>query len=143
MNRLVGITIGVLNVGFVGYTLFSVFRRKQAESQRRRRSIIRRDTMHRFFTWHLTQGEWHLHHGRTHVGVGHLANAVIICEQPQRFLDLIQEWLPADVYELVREKVDQLILVAEQQQQQRNRAWRHMLHRHEVQPSEINHNEVE
>jgi|ERR1712168_1377835 len=59
------------------------------------------EAMQRFFMQEVQLGEQLLGEGSVEEGVEHLSNAVAVCGQPQQLLSLLQQTLPAQVFQML------------------------------------------
>ena len=63
--------------------------------------------MQRFFLQEVQLGEELLASGDIDNGVDHLSNAVAVCGQPQQLLGVLQQTLPAQVFQLLIQRMPQ------------------------------------
>ena len=61
--------------------------------------------MQRFFTQELQLGEELLSTGQLEQGVRHMANAVVMCGQPQQILAIMKQTLPGELFELLLDEL--------------------------------------
>jgi len=119
-------TVSVLAAGaglcFVGYCIYfdhkrrsdPLFKQKLKEKRRKAKSSGGRkggatqlpdlrdpEAMQRFFLQEVQQGEELLGQGDVEGGVEHLSNAVAVCGQPQQLLQVLQQTLPPQVFQLL------------------------------------------
>ena len=63
--------------------------------------------MQRFFLQEVQLGEELLATGDIDSGVDHLSNAVAVCGQPQQLLGVLQQTLPAQVFQMLIQRMPQ------------------------------------
>lgn len=117
--------VAVAGVGlcFVGYCIYfdrkrrsdPFFRQKLREKRRKTKQLSKvqskgsfeipdlKDTeaVQRFFLSEIQLGEELLASGDIENGVEHLGNAVAVCSQPQQLLQVLQQTLPSQVFQLL------------------------------------------
>ncbi|XP_003979149.1 translocase of outer mitochondrial membrane 20 isoform X1 [Takifugu rubripes] len=59
------------------------------------------EAVQRFFLQEIQLGEEHLAAGELETGVDHLTNAIAVCEQPQKLLQVLQQTLPPPVFQMM------------------------------------------
>lgn len=62
----------------------------------------------RYFSHEIQLGETYIERGDYESGVEHLANAVIVCAQPTRLLQVLQSSLPAQVFSMLIYKMHEI-----------------------------------
>lgn len=62
----------------------------------------------RYFSHEIQLGETFIERGDFESGVEHLANAVIVCAQPTRLLQVLQSSLPAQVFSMLIYKMHEI-----------------------------------
>lgn len=60
-----------------------------------------------FFLQEVQMGESYIARGDLEKGVEHFANAVIVCGQPTQLLQVLQQTLPAQVFAMLIQKVQE------------------------------------
>ncbi|KAK7479452.1 hypothetical protein BaRGS_00029268 [Batillaria attramentaria] len=78
---------------------------KQTQSKRRLPDLTNHEAMQQFFLQEVQQGEELLAQGDVENGVEHLSNAVAVCGQPQQLLQVLQQTLPPQVFQLLIQKL--------------------------------------
>ncbi|KAL8622826.1 hypothetical protein ACOMHN_026947 [Nucella lapillus] len=63
------------------------------------------EAMQKFFLENVSQGEELLARGDIEGGVEHLSTAVAVCGQPQQLLQVLQQTLPTQVFQLLIQKL--------------------------------------
>merc|ERR1712002_599884 len=63
------------------------------------------EAVQRFFLEEVQKGEDLLGQGNYDEGVEHLTNAVAVCGQPQQLLSVLQQTLPAPVFQMLLERL--------------------------------------
>lgn len=129
-SRLIaGIVAGICGTFFLGYCIYFDKKRrsdphyKQKLLERRRQAKLAQkeeDTKNRapdktdaaavqqYFMEEVQQGEELLTHGEYEQAVKHLTNAVLVCGQPQQLLQLFQNTLPPNVFQMLVENLNGL-----------------------------------
>lgn len=119
------LTVAAAGVGlcFLGYCVYfdrkrrsdPFFRQKLRERRRKAKQIVKSESkgsfeipdlkdaeaVQRFFLQEVQLGEEMLASGDIENGVEHLGNAVAVCGQPQQLLQVLQQSLPAQVFQLL------------------------------------------
>nr|KAG5693929.1 hypothetical protein BaRGS_008198 [Batillaria attramentaria] len=67
--------------------------------------LTNHEAMQQFFLQEVQQGEELLAQGDVENGVEHLSNAVAVCGQPQQLLQVLQQTLPPQVFQLLIQKL--------------------------------------
>ncbi|XP_076463550.1 mitochondrial import receptor subunit TOM20 homolog [Babylonia areolata] len=85
-------------------------RRKTAKQQKQTTKtqlpdLTNQEAMQKFFLQEVQQGEELLARGDIEAGVEHLSNAVAVCGQPQQLLQVLQQTLPPQVFQLLIQKL--------------------------------------
>ncbi|XP_071080337.1 mitochondrial import receptor subunit TOM20 homolog [Haliotis cracherodii] len=86
-------------------------RRKKASSQRPGKATVQipdlsnPEAMQRFFLQEVQLGEELLATGDMEGGVEHLSTAVAVCGQPQQLLQVLQQTLPPQVFQLLVQRL--------------------------------------
>jgi len=75
--------------------------KEQAKSSSRIPDLQDSESMQRFFLQEVQLGEELLATGDIENGVDHLSNAVAVCGQPQQLLQVLQQSLPPQVFQLL------------------------------------------
>ncbi|XP_025104290.1 mitochondrial import receptor subunit TOM20 homolog [Pomacea canaliculata] len=78
---------------------------KQAQSKTQLPDLSSPEAMQRFFLQEVQQGEELLAAGDIENGVEHLSNAVAVCGQPQQLLQVLQQTLPPQVFQLLIQRL--------------------------------------
>ncbi|KAK8379268.1 hypothetical protein O3P69_019255 [Scylla paramamosain] len=120
-----GVVCGVAGAIFVGYCLYFDHRRrsdpnfKKKLRERRRRAhrgrasggavtwpnLKDQEAVQKFFLSEVQAGEELLAQGEIEGGVDHLSRAVAVCGQPQQLLQVLQQTLPPQVFQLLLHKL--------------------------------------
>ncbi|GFO48266.1 mitochondrial import receptor subunit tom20 [Plakobranchus ocellatus] len=79
--------------------------KKTASGATRMPDLTNPEAMQRFFLQEVQKGEELLASGETEEGVEHLSNAVAVCGQPQQLLQVLQQTLPPQVFNLLVQKL--------------------------------------
>lgn len=116
------VAIGVAGALFLGYCIYFDYKRRgdkdfkrklhEKRQERAKRNakagrmpqipeLVEREATQRYFLDEVQQGESLIRQGELVKGVEHLANAVIVCEQPTQLLQVLGQTLPAEVYLLL------------------------------------------
>ncbi|KAK7104555.1 mitochondrial import receptor subunit TOM20 homolog isoform X2 [Littorina saxatilis] len=121
-------TIGIAAAGaglcFLGYCMYFDRKRrndpdfKQKLRERRKMAkthksqpkaqlpdLTNQEAMQKFFLQEVQMGEELLAAGDIEQGVEHLSNAVAVCGQPQQLLQVLQQTLPPQVFQLLVQKL--------------------------------------
>ncbi|XP_068155254.1 mitochondrial import receptor subunit TOM20 homolog [Drosophila tropicalis] len=116
-----GILVGLTGILFMGYCVYFDYKRhldpdfKKKLHQRRRRSrLVHKDNsgspiegipdlsdhneIERFFVKQVQMGESRIVNGDLEGAVDHFINAVVVCNQPTRLLQVLQGVLPPEVF---------------------------------------------
>ncbi|XP_068149178.1 mitochondrial import receptor subunit TOM20 homolog B [Drosophila tropicalis] len=121
MNKTaIGIAAGVAGTLFIGYCIyFDKKRRDDPEYKKKFASVSRRrnrktgsakpgmpnlndhEAIERYFLQEIQLGETLIARGDFETGVEHLANAIVVCGQPARLLQVLQSSLPAQVFAML------------------------------------------
>ncbi|XP_041352898.1 mitochondrial import receptor subunit TOM20 homolog [Gigantopelta aegis] len=86
-------------------------KRKKARTEKSTKSstpfpdLSNPEAMQKFFLQEVQQGEELLATGDIEGGVEHLSNAVAVCGQPQQLLQVLQQTLPPQVFQLLIQKL--------------------------------------
>lgn len=123
-----GIAAGVAGTLFLGYCIyFDKKRRSDPEYKKKIRDRRRRqrkngagsgsknempnlndhEAIERYFLQEIQMGETLIANGDFERGVEHLANAIIVCGQPTRLLQILQSSLPAQVFAMLIQKMQE------------------------------------
>ncbi|XP_055907047.1 mitochondrial import receptor subunit TOM20 homolog [Eupeodes corollae] len=113
----IGIAAGVAGTLFLGYCIYfdkqrrsdPEYRKKVRERRRRQRkngtssksgmpNLNDHEAIERYFLQEIQLGESLIGQGEFESGVEHLANAIVVCGQPARLLQVLQTSLPAQVF---------------------------------------------
>ncbi|XP_050732240.1 mitochondrial import receptor subunit TOM20 homolog [Eriocheir sinensis] len=120
-----GVCAGVAGALFLGYCLYFDHRRrsdpnfKKKLRERRRRAnrgrpgggavtwpnLKDQEAVQKFFLSEVQAGEELLAQGEIEAGVDHLSRAVAVCGQPQQLLQVLQQTLPPQVFQLLLHKL--------------------------------------
>jgi len=111
-------------LGFIGYCFYfdkkrrsdPDFKKKLLEKRRRAKQtnpgkktqlpdLSNQDAMQKFFLQEVQLGEELMAAGDIDNGVEHLSNAVAVCGQPQQLLQVLQQTLPPQVFQLLVQKL--------------------------------------
>ncbi|XP_074660979.1 mitochondrial import receptor subunit TOM20 homolog [Tubulanus polymorphus] len=123
-------TFGIAAAGaglcFIGYCFYfdrkrrsdPLFKEKLRERRRKAKQQTKKPTstsqipdlkdteaMQKFFMQEIQKGEELLAQGDVERGVEHLSNAVAVCGQPSQLLQVLQQTLPPQVFQLLIESV--------------------------------------
>ncbi|XP_036323665.1 mitochondrial import receptor subunit TOM20 homolog B-like [Rhagoletis pomonella] len=121
----VRIAVGLASTLFIGYCVYFDRRRradpdykKKVREQRRRNrknadrngipNLSDHEAIERYFLQEIQWGETLIARGEFENGVGHLANAIIVCGQPGRLLEMLQMSLPSQVFAMLILKMQEL-----------------------------------
>ncbi|XP_078000699.1 mitochondrial import receptor subunit TOM20 homolog [Glandiceps talaboti] len=121
-----GIAAGVCGTLFIGYCIYfdrkrrsdPLFRQKLKEKRQKKKKDKQdknsdkfnlpdfKDTeaVQKFFLEQVQLGEELLAEGDFENGVEHLTNAVAVCGQPQQLLQVLQQTLPAQVFQMLLQR---------------------------------------
>lgn len=125
-----GAVAGACAVGFIGYCVYfdqkrrsdPLFKQKLREKRRKAKQQMGKggggssttipdlkdsEAMQKFFLQEVQMGEELLATGDIENGVEHLSNAVAVCGQPQQLLQVLQQTLPAQVFQLLIQRLPQ------------------------------------
>ncbi|KAH8411153.1 hypothetical protein KR222_008765 [Zaprionus bogoriensis] len=115
----IGIAAGLAGTLFIGYCIyFDKKRRSEPDYKRKVRERRRRnckagsskqgmpnlndhEAIERYFLQEIQLGETLIARGDFESGVEHLANAIVVCGQPARLLQVLQSSLPAQVFAML------------------------------------------
>ncbi|KAK7065726.1 Mitochondrial import receptor subunit TOM20 [Halocaridina rubra] len=121
-----GICAGVAGALFIGYCIYFDQRRrsdpnfKKKLRERRRKTnkggsgasgsvswpnLKDQEAVQKFFLSQVQAGEELLAQGEIEAGVEHLSRAVAVCGQPQQLLQVLQQTLPPQVFQLLLHKL--------------------------------------
>jgi len=118
-----GICAGVAGALFLGYCIYFDQRRrsdpnfKKKLRERRRKgtkssgkavnwpNLKDQEAVQKFFLAQVQAGEELLAQGEIESGVEHLSRAVAVCGQPQQLLQVLQQTLPPQVFQLLLQKL--------------------------------------
>ncbi|KAL5008692.1 hypothetical protein ScPMuIL_014273 [Solemya velum] len=120
-----GIAAASAGICFIGYCIYfdhkrrshpnfkKLLREKRKKAKQSRPSggqmpfpdLNDHDAMQKFFLEEVKQGEELLAAGDIEMGVEHLTNAVAICGKPQDLLQVLQQTLPPQVFQLLIQKL--------------------------------------
>ncbi|SPP87363.1 mitochondrial import receptor subunit TOM20 homolog B [Drosophila guanche] len=126
MNKTaIGIAAGVAGTLFIGYCIYFDKKRrndpeyKKKVRERRRRSkksgpskagipnLNDHEAIEKYFLQEIQLGETLIARGDYETGVEHLANAIVVCGQPARLLQVLQSSLPAQVFAMLIVKMQE------------------------------------
>uniref|UniRef100_A0A8C1ZU11 Translocase of outer mitochondrial membrane 20 n=1 Tax=Cyprinus carpio TaxID=7962 RepID=A0A8C1ZU11_CYPCA len=105
------IAAGVCGAIFIGYCVyFDRKRRSDPNFKTRLREQLYEDlkdaaAVQKFFLDEIQLGEELLAQGDYEKGVDHLTNAIAVCGQPQQLLQVLQQTLPAPVFQMLLTKL--------------------------------------
>ncbi|XP_036325979.1 mitochondrial import receptor subunit TOM20 homolog [Rhagoletis pomonella] len=116
----IGIAAGVAGTIFIGYCIYfdskrradPEYKKKVRERRRRNRkngtagrsgipNLNDHEAIERYFLQEIQLGETLIARGEFENGVEHLANAIVVCGQPARLLQVLQTSLPAQVFAML------------------------------------------
>ncbi|KAI8116941.1 hypothetical protein FF38_09244 [Lucilia cuprina] len=116
----VGIAAGVAGTLFIGYCIYfdskrrgdPDYKKKVRERRRKNRkngnssrsgmpNLNDHEAIERYFLQEIQMGETLIARGDFENGVEHLANALVVCGQPARLLQVLQTTLPAQVFAML------------------------------------------
>ncbi|XP_053957039.1 mitochondrial import receptor subunit TOM20 homolog [Anastrepha obliqua] len=116
----IGIAAGVAGTLFIGYCIYfdnkrradPEYKKKVRERRRRNRksgntgrsgipNLNDHEAIERYFLQEIQLGETLIARGEFETGVEHLANAIVVCGQPARLLQVLQTSLPAQVFAML------------------------------------------
>lgn len=121
----IGIAAGA-GIAFIGYCVYfdrkrrsdPDFKKKLRERRKKQRQASKTksgvsqipdlrdaEAMQKFFLQEVQLGEELLASGDISTGVEHLTNAVAVCGQPNQLLQVLQQTLPAQVFQLLIERL--------------------------------------
>lgn len=122
----IGIAAGVAGTLFLGYCIYfdkqrrsdPEYRKKVRERRRRARkngaasksgmpNLNDHEAIERYFLQEIQLGESLIGQGEFESGVEHLANAIVVCGQPTRLLQVLQTSLPAQVFGMLIMKMQE------------------------------------
>uniref|UniRef100_A0A7N4V5C7 TOMM20-like protein 1 n=1 Tax=Sarcophilus harrisii TaxID=9305 RepID=A0A7N4V5C7_SARHA len=104
-------------VAFLGYCVyFDKKRRGDPEFKRRlrdsecippsgARESLKNEKLQEFFLQEVQMGELWLSRGEHKMGVEHLTNAILVCGQPQKLLQVFKQTLPPVVFDMLMRKL--------------------------------------
>uniref|UniRef100_A0A1A9ZBT9 Mitochondrial import receptor subunit TOM20 homolog n=1 Tax=Glossina pallidipes TaxID=7398 RepID=A0A1A9ZBT9_GLOPL len=119
------IAAGVAGTLFIGYCIYfdkkrrsdPDYKRKVRERRRKNRktgtarsglpSLNDHEAIERYFLQEIQMGETLIARGDFESGVEHLANALVVCGQPARLLQVLQTTLPAQVFGMLIMKMQE------------------------------------
>jgi len=122
MSKTVSVIAAGAGLCFVGYCIYfdhkrrsePLFKQKLKEKRRKAKQggggkpgstqlpdLRDPEAMQRFFLQEVQMGEELLGQGDVEGGVEHLSNAVAVCGQPQQLLQVLQQTLPPQVFQLL------------------------------------------
>uniref|UniRef100_A0A4X2LHM4 TOMM20-like protein 1 n=1 Tax=Vombatus ursinus TaxID=29139 RepID=A0A4X2LHM4_VOMUR len=120
-------------VAFLGYCVyFDQKRRDDPELKRRLRDSeaeqqkkakeqgvqsLKNEKLQEFFLQEMQMGELWLSRGEPRMGVEHLSNAILVCGQPQKLLQVFKQTLPPMVFDMLMRKLP-LVCQAEMNEQE-------------------------
>ncbi|XP_017002187.1 mitochondrial import receptor subunit TOM20 homolog [Drosophila takahashii] len=126
MNKTaIGIAAGVAGTLFIGYCIYfdkkrrndPEYKKKVRERRRRNRksgtakpgipNLNDHEAIERYFLQEIQLGETLIARGDFETGVEHLANAIVVCGQPARLLQVLQSSLPAQVFAMLIVKMQE------------------------------------
>ncbi|KAG4073955.1 hypothetical protein HA402_014160 [Bradysia odoriphaga] len=119
------IAAGVAGTLFLGYCIYfdkkrrsdPDYKKKIRERRRRQRKIggsgsrseipnlNDHEAVQKYFLQEVQMGEALIASGDIEQGVEHLANAIVVCGQPTQLLQILQQTLPAQVFNLLIQKM--------------------------------------
>lgn len=123
-----GIAAGVAGTLFLGYCIYfdkkrrndPEYKKKVRDRRRRQRkngggnggrsempNLNDHQAIERYFLQEIQLGESLVATGDFERGVEHLANAIVVCGQPARLLQILQTTLPAQVFALLIQKMQE------------------------------------
>ncbi|EEB15569.1 mitochondrial import receptor subunit TOM20, putative [Pediculus humanus corporis] len=125
MNSILGLAVGVCGLAFLGYCVYFDNKRRKdpnfKKKLRERRKAAREtedaairnkipplkdnEALQKFFLEEVHLGEVMLAQGDFTNGVEHLANAVVVCSQPQQLLNVLSNTLPPQVFQLLIQQI--------------------------------------
>ncbi|XP_001369122.1 TOMM20-like protein 1 [Monodelphis domestica] len=85
--------------------------KRRAEQQKAKergvqsREALRNEKLQQFFLQEVQMGELWLSRGEHKIGVEHLSNAILVCGQPQKLLDVFKQTLPPMVFDMLMRKL--------------------------------------
>ncbi|XP_034106114.1 mitochondrial import receptor subunit TOM20 homolog [Drosophila sulfurigaster albostrigata] len=115
----IGIAAGLAGTLFIGYCIYfdkkrrndPDYKKKVRERRRRNRktgsakqgmpNLNDHEAIERYFLQEIQLGETLIARGDFETGVEHLANAIVVCGQPARLLQVLQSSLPAQVFAML------------------------------------------
>ncbi|XP_073843096.1 translocase of outer membrane 20 [Musca autumnalis] len=116
----IGIAAGVAGTLFIGYCIYfdskrrsdPDYKKKVRERRRKNRkngnnprnglpNLNDHEAIERYFLQEIQMGETLIARGDFESGVEHLANALVVCGQPARLLQVLQTTLPAQVFAML------------------------------------------
>ncbi|XP_072293331.1 translocase of outer mitochondrial membrane 20 [Eucyclogobius newberryi] len=124
-SRTSAIVAGVCGVAFVAYCIYfdrkrrsdPNFKQKLRERRRNQKSsgetsglaklpdLKDAEAVQKFFLEEIQLGEELLAQGEFEKGVDHLTNAIAVCGQPQQLLQVLQQTLPPQVFQMLLAKL--------------------------------------
>lgn len=123
----IGIAAGVAGTIFLGYCIYfdkkrrsdPEYKKKVRDRRRRQRktgastksempNLNDHEAIERYFLQEIQLGESLIATGDFENGVEHLANAIVVCGQPTRLLQILQTSLPAQVFAMLIQKMQEL-----------------------------------
>ncbi|KAG5830996.1 mitochondrial import receptor subunit TOM20 homolog [Anguilla rostrata] len=119
------IAAGVCGAVFIGYCIYfdrkrrsdPNFKKRLRERRRKQRAVKEKsglaklpdlkdaEAVQKFFLEEIQLGEELLAQGDFVKGVDHLTNAIAVCGQPQQLLQVLQQTLPAPVFQMLLTKL--------------------------------------
>uniref|UniRef100_A0A1A9WXQ9 Mitochondrial import receptor subunit TOM20 homolog n=1 Tax=Glossina brevipalpis TaxID=37001 RepID=A0A1A9WXQ9_9MUSC len=129
-KTMLGIAAGVIGTAFIGYCIyFDNKRRKDPDYKKkvreRRKITVKEDTtragvpninnheaIERYFLQEIQLGEMLIGRGEFDTGVEHLANALVVCGQPNRLMQVLQTTLPGQVFRMLLMKMQEYTMKA-------------------------------
>ncbi|XP_069772990.1 mitochondrial import receptor subunit TOM20 homolog isoform X2 [Narcine bancroftii] len=126
IGRTGAIVAGVFGAAFIGYCIYFDRKRRKAPDfkvklRERRRKQRQQDkandsigklpdlkdveAVQKFFLEEVQLGEELLARGDSEKGVDHLSNAVSVCGQPQQLLQVLQQTLPHQVFQMLIQRL--------------------------------------
>lgn len=121
----IGIAAGVAGTLFIGYCIYFDSKRrsdpeyKKKVRERRQKcktgnttrsgmpNLNDHEAIERYFLQEIQMGETLIARGDFESGVEHLANALVVCGQPARLLQVLQTTLPAQVFAMLIVKMQE------------------------------------
>ncbi|XP_023160220.1 mitochondrial import receptor subunit TOM20 homolog B [Drosophila hydei] len=115
----IGIAAGLAGTLFIGYCIYfdnkrrsePDYKKKVRDRRRRNRkagsakqgmpNLNDHEAIERYFLQEIQLGETLIARGDFESGVEHLANAIVVCGQPARLLQVLQSSLPAQVFAML------------------------------------------